>query len=554
MRKMKRCLAVFLVLCLLASLFTVNVFAETPAGEAAVRWLSAEEVEGLSRLDTTGDGTTGRPALYADDELVTVIVQLEDAPVMEYYGMSTYAAEAEAGDATPGEAVSEFLNSADAVELSEELLAQQEDVVDRMDGDTEPEVVGQWTSVINAVAVKVPYGQFSAIQAMEGVKRAYVERTFERPEEPVTEAGEIASYSYDMIGIQEVWGAGYTGKGMLVAVVDTGLDLNWQAYADPHIVSVHEAFTDNSFKSEDATSYLRYNSASLAAFLKDNTLNAEFRGGPTELTYDYNALYKNLKVPFAYDYADLDLNVLPSDSDHGTHVSGTIVGYSQTEEGVVEFSGVAPDAQLLSLKVFSDEGGGAKESDTMDALEDAMKLGADVINLSLGSDNGFAEDDTAQEELYDTIRAAGILLMTSAGNSNNSADNNNYYGYNLASNPEISMMSSPAVYDSNLAVASINNTVQVETVFTWTDKDGQEHEVVYIDPTGVAMKYKFVGEEPVSIVPVGGVGTYNDYYNAGFRSYYGYGGEKGVSGIALVQRGEISFVDKINNASSFMSS
>ncbi|MGN0985813.1 MAG: S8 family serine peptidase, partial [Candidatus Enterenecus sp.] len=559
---MKRVIAVLLALVMLLGMVP-TAMAQAPQPSAQGTLVTAQEVPGSSRLNEITPSGTDRAVepLYADDEMVTVIVQLEEAAVMDYYGASTYSLD---NSLSAGEAVSAFLNSADAQALSHELLSGQQTVLNKINrlGSAQlssfsvgtssgVEVVAQWTTLINAMAIRVPYGKLDEIKALDGVKRAYVERTFDRPEEPVTEAGEVAGYSYDMVGIQAVWDAGYTGKGMLVAVLDTGLDLNWQAYADPHIVSVHEAFTEDSFKSADAKDYLRYTSDSLAQFLLDNTLNAEFRGGETELTYDYNALYKNSKVPFAYDYADLDLNVQPTESDHGTHVAGTVAGYAETAEGVVEFSGVAPDAQILPMKIFPDVDGGALESDTIDALEDALMLGADVINLSLGSSNGFAEDDTAQEEIYDLIRDAGIILMTAAGNEYYSSYEDSYGDYNLTSDPEISMIASPAVYDSNLAIASINNTVVTETVFTWIDAEDVEHQVTYLDPTGIAMKYKFAGGEPVSVIPVSGTGTWSDYYNAGFRSYYGYGGEKGVSGIALVQRGELSFVDKINNASSF---
>ena len=61
----------------------------------------------------------------------------------------------------------------------------------------------------------------------------------------------------------------------------------------------------------------------------------------------------------------------------------------------VIFSGVAPDAQILAMKVFPDEDGGATEAAIINALEDTAVLGADVVNLSLGSDNGFANDDSA---------------------------------------------------------------------------------------------------------------------------------------------------------------
>ena len=42
------------------------------------------------------------------------------------------------------------------------------------------------------------------------------------------------------------------------------------------------------------------------------------------------------------------------------------------------------------MKVFPDADGGATEASILNALEDTAVLGADVVNLSLGSDNGFA--------------------------------------------------------------------------------------------------------------------------------------------------------------------
>lgn len=49
----------------------------------------------------------------------------------------------------------------------------------------------------------------------------------------------------------------------------------------------------------------------------------------------------------------------------------------------VQVAGNAPDAQLLVMKVFG-KNGGAFDSDIMVAIEDAMILGADAVNLSLG--------------------------------------------------------------------------------------------------------------------------------------------------------------------------
>ncbi|MFR8335064.1 MAG: hypothetical protein ACLU9S_24060 [Oscillospiraceae bacterium] len=95
--------------------------------------------------------------------------------------------------------------------------------------------------------------------------------------------------------------------------------------------------------------------------------------------------------------------------------------------------------------------------------------------------------------------SAGILFMTSAGNAGYSSVNNNYEGNTLTSDPEISMVSTPPPStSSNLCVASMENTVQAQSVLSWTGTDGQAHKIAYQDPTDIAMKYKFAGRDAVA--------------------------------------------------------
>lgn len=223
--------------------------------------------------------------------------------------------------------------------------------------------------------------------------------------------------------------------------------------------------------------------------------------------------------------------------------------------GILPVMSAAADAQILAMKVFDDVATGAMEYCIISPLEDAARLGADVVNLSLGSDNGFAQDDTAAADCYARLTEAGVVFVISAGNSYYSSMLSNYGDYGLAENPEISMIAAPSVYPGNLSVASVNNTVSSAPYLNWTDAEGQIHDVAYNDPNaGSAFRSKFSvdGSLPVNIIPVDGAGTYSDYYNAGFRGYYGYS-DKGVTGIALVKRGgDMSFVEKINNASQFV--
>ena len=81
--------------------------------------------------------------------------------------------------------------------------------------------------------------------------------------------------------------------------------------------------------------------------------------------------------------------------EHGSHVAGIASANAYIPAGrrtyskaldAVKVQGVAPDAQLMVMKVFG-KGGGAFDSDYMVAIEDAILLGADAVNLSLGSSN-----------------------------------------------------------------------------------------------------------------------------------------------------------------------
>ena len=310
-------------------------------------------------------------------------------------------------------------------------------------------------------------------------------------------------------GIFDSSESGYDGSGIVVAVLDTGLDSN------------HSAFSPNNFTSKN----LGLTYEEVASVVGDTTAN-RLSGG-----LGVDDVYINDKVPFGYDYADNDSDVYSTHNNHGTHVSGVIVGNDDT------IRGVAPNAQLVSMKIFSDVMDTARSSWILAALEDCAVLGVDVINMSIGTACGFSResDEEALNGIYDRIRAAGISMVVAASNSYSSAYGSEANGnLGLTSNPDTGTVGSPSTYEGVMSVASIagaetpyllyNNTIIyfVES----SDAAGEENEfcnTLLGDKDSVEMEY----------VVIPGVGRSADYTGVDVNGK-----------IALVRRGSNTFEEK----------
>jgi subtilisin family serine protease len=100
---------------------------------------------------------------------------------------------------------------------------------------------------------------------------------------------------------------------------------------------------------------------------------------------------------------------------HGTHVAG--IAGATGAEGIV---GVAPETELVSLRVFGEEGG-ANVGDSFLALEYAAEHGLDAVNMSIGSPPQLSEDNQegfriARQRVTQSVRRRGTTVVTSAGN------------------------------------------------------------------------------------------------------------------------------------------
>ncbi len=340
--------------------------------------------------------------------------------------------------------ISEYLAGSSAKKLSKQMLDRQNKMVARLkQAGLISDVKYHYSSVMDGVFVSTDYANIDAICSFEGVGRVMISNTYE----PLAAVeNEVNVYETGIFNSEDV---SYTGKQTIVAVLDTGCDYTHSAFTSHQVV-------DPLYDRNDIAEIL----PRTAAYSYDNTVEAR--------EVYYGNVTKN-KIAFGYDYADKDPDIMPYVEGHGTHVAGIIAGCDDeskinspapSDDEISGIRGVAVDAQLAIMKVFSDYTDGAEDGDIVAALEDCVELGVDAINMSLGQSSGFSreEDNEAKRAVYEAIEQAGISLVVAASNDHSSAYGSEYGNTNKVENPDSATVGSPATYSSSLAVASINGS------------------------------------------------------------------------------------------------
>lgn len=285
-----------------------------------------------------------------------------------------------------------------------------------------PKVKNRFYEGFNGFSIETEFSNLKEIQATPGVTNVHIARTFQ----PSMGA------SKELVQAQKVWEEyGYEGEGLLVAIVDSGIDFSHQDMKLTEKGKEKQKWTQEGIEGEFSE---------------------------TEI----NEVWYTDKVPTGYDWADKDTDVIPrgqNGSSHGMHVAGTVgANGDEANDGV---QGVAPGVQLLAEKVFSDNGGGAYEDDIIAGIEHAVTMGADVINMSLGSDAGFVgeENDPIQKSIREATEQ-GTLVVVAGGNSAYSTKTNLLQSAvkPYAENPDIGTVGEPSVSPYALSVASYENT------------------------------------------------------------------------------------------------
>ncbi len=415
----------------------------------------------------------------------------------------------------------------------------------------------RFDTVVNAVAVEVNTKYVSTIKKMKGVDSAVITTAYAEPQTvPTAETSGVVLNETDVYETGIYNSSAYTsqyGAGAVVAVLDTGLDYTHPAFQSFQTPGVTKAWDRSEVKSklEDP----------------DFELSAEVRSG----SLDVADVYMSDKVPYAYDYADDDPDVYPSYSNHGTHVAGIIGGYDPSgytdKDGNPitdkKFLGVVPDCQLVICKVFTDDLddpdlGGAVAEDIVAALDDCVKLGVDVINMSLGTSCGFTTTDDGDsegemlDEIYKRISQSGISLICAASNDY-SAGYGGVYGTNLTENPDAGTVGSPSTYAGALSVASINGQ---KAKYLKANPDGQNEAYVFFEESRdingnpfdfVKSLQELYGKKEFEYVVVPGVGHAADYTSAIKRLFKDANGNP-LGRVALIKRGDTTFEEKVKIA------
>ena len=348
----------------------------------------------FQRIDVSKIDPQLLPALIDPNRVVDVMIQLADQPVAGQVGNAT--------------------DSGTTVTTSQrdswrtQIQAKQKPVVDAVHKDGGV-VISQMQDAYNGIHVHVKTADLTALAATAGVTGIHLI--------PIYKPALTESVPY--VGAPQAWtSTGYTGAGVKIAVIDTGIDY------------YHADFGG---------------SGSVADYTYGMTYDTVFPATDADGT---TVAFPSAKIPVGYDFVgdSYDAGALPGSPDliphpdgnpldcnsHGTHTASTAAGMGVLADGTTytgpynssiyastDFRigpGVAPRAQLYIYRVFGCTG----STDVVtEAIDRAVKDGADVISMSLGSD--FGTSDTPDAVAADNASRAGVVVVAASGNEGTSA-------------------------------------------------------------------------------------------------------------------------------------
>ena len=499
---------------------------EPPVTESKVTKLELEELDPESlHHGNTGEKQSDRRIVSAEPEqidpekIVRVSIFLEDKSTFER-----------------GFAMKGVASNKAAINYRRSLETKQKTLQNMIEKKVGHPLNVQWnlTLLVNAISVEIPYKDVEVIRAMPGVRSVDFENTYYAQE--VADEPDTANTSTGMVGASLSWSEGYTGAGTKIAILDTGIDVT------------HQSFDPIAYKCAVMDIIETYHKKIFVMGRIDNELLNQLNAKKKMPSLTADDLYVNAKIPFAFNYSlgSLDVSHRDNASNHGSHVAGIAAAnrYLIKEDKLIDAAeavfavGMAPDAQLVVMDVFKSSGG-TSDSEYFAALEDAILLGCDSANLSLGSPNqGFTYSNGYQDILNRLANDRNIEMVVAISAGNEGAQTDNLQTDLYIEDVSLHTGGSPGSFINSMCVASADNIGFTDLAITvgdvrfsyWeTDYKNEplatiagEHEFVYIDAVGNPGDYSEVNEA----VPLEGK-------------------------VVIINRGELNFSVKGNNLISY---
>jgi subtilisin family serine protease len=220
------------------------------------------------------------------------------------------------------------------------------------------------------------------------------------------------------------------GDGMVVAVIDTGVDYTHEDLVDNLWRNAGEMGLDASGKDKSSNGIDDDNNGFI-----DDVIGWDFTAANDNKPYD-------IAVPPA------QLLSGGGNPGHGTHCAGNVAARADNGKGI---SGVAPGAKIMALRFMNEKGEG-DTAGAVKAINYAVQNGAKVLSNSWGSEGEDSADGAQNKALRDAIQAAqdkNVLFIAAAGNGHNGT------GYDNDSDPKPAYPASYAI-DNIVSVAALD--------------------------------------------------------------------------------------------------
>ncbi|RBP88253.1 Fn3 domain-containing protein [Cytobacillus firmus] len=386
--------------------FSQQVHAQSASGiEQVLAKLTPEQRQAIKQLQTNAQGglQLSPEVDQKSSDSISVIVQFKDMPE------KTAMLEAE----IEGKTLSST-KAKEKVNASHETFQKDLQTIfkNELKQKKSPyKIKRAYKHAFNGVAMTIPANKAKALLESDEVKAVWSDLEVQ-VEPPVTEQQKSQdkaepNRTITFPGIEKLHQEGFTGEGVKVGILDTGIDYN-----HPDLKGAYKGgydFVDN-----------------------DND--------PMETTYD------------DWVKAGKPYGVRAYYTQHGTHVAGIIAGQG-TNESDTAVTGVAPDADIYAYRVLGQYGTGSTGT-ILAGIDQAVEDGMDVLNMSLGANYN--------DPLYVTSIAvnnavlAGVTAVVSAGNSGNGM-------YTLGSPGTSPLALTVGASDTSITIPTFKGTLHADT-------------------------------------------------------------------------------------------